>query len=102
MDNEVLVNHTFRAVDCNMPFEMEAYGVGGLKSQILVEDTVKVRHVNSQLSLEQFTLDMDHQASPECRHLLKYSQIPSFMRGNPYIHSGYRNVLSWPLCYKRY
>ena len=34
--------------------------------------------------------------------LYKYDDLPPFLKGNPFIRSGYTSQLSYPLCFKRY
>ena len=41
------------------------------------------------------------QAKSEDIILLNYGEIPYFLRGNPYITSGYRAYLSFKKCLKR-
>lgn len=33
--------------------------------------------------------------------LLKYNEIPDFLKGNPYVHKGYRSMLPFSSCLKR-
>ena len=35
-------------------------------------------------------------------NLLKYHEIPSFLKGNPYVVQGYRSMLPFTVCMKRY
>ena len=73
--------------------------------------THRSSHLSHSYELLDVEFEVQNGASPQCvcgfaaepPHiaLFKYNDIPAFLKGNPYVHSGYRAYLSGTTCLRR-